>query len=81
MGSIWWLYGIGWAGDAPIWEEVEIVEGTDAEGHLTFAALDEANLLRTESLSSRMRPSLRRRGGRGRVRRRLADHGFGRSQQ
>ena len=52
MGSIWWLYGIGWAGDAPIWEEVEIVEGTDAEGHLTFAALDEANLLRTESLPS-----------------------------
>ena len=52
MGSIWWLYGIGWAGDAPIWEEVEIVEGTDAEGHLTFAALDEANLLRTESIPS-----------------------------
>ena len=52
MGSIWWLYGIGWAGDSPIWEEVEIVEGTDAEGHLTFAALDEANVLRTESLSS-----------------------------
>ena len=52
MGSIWWLYGIGWAGDTPMWEEVEIVEGTDAEGHLTFAALDEANLLRTESLPS-----------------------------
>ncbi len=50
MGSIWWIYGIGWAGDAPIWEEVEIVEGTDSEGHLTFAALDEANLLQTESL-------------------------------
>ena len=58
MGSIWWLYGIGWAGDAPIWEEVEIVEGTGAEGHLTFAALDEANLLRTDP-PSRMRPSLR----------------------
>ena len=52
MGSIWWIYGIGWVGDAPIWEEVEIVEGTDSEGHLTFAALDEANELRTESLPS-----------------------------
>ena len=52
MGSIWWIYGIGWVGDAPIWEEVEIVEGTDDEGHLTFAALDEANELRTETLPS-----------------------------
>ncbi|MEM9468271.1 MAG: hypothetical protein AAGA90_23085 [Actinomycetota bacterium] len=52
MGSIWWIYGIGWAGDAPTWEEVEIVEGFDEEGHLTFAALDEANLLLTESLPS-----------------------------
>ncbi len=50
MGSIWWIYGIGWVGDAPTWEEVEIVEGFDEEGHLTFAALDEANLLRSESL-------------------------------
>ena len=52
MGSIWWIYGIGWVGDAPTWEEVEIVEGFDEEGHLTFAALDEANLLRSESLPS-----------------------------
>lgn len=52
MGSVWWIYGIGWVGDAPIWEEVEIVEGTDDEGHLTFAALDEANELRTETLPS-----------------------------
>lgn len=50
MGVIWWIYGIGWSGDAPVWEEVEIVEGTEAEGHLTFAALDEANLLRSEAL-------------------------------
>ncbi|MEM9522162.1 MAG: hypothetical protein AAGA37_22840 [Actinomycetota bacterium] len=50
MGSIWWIYGIGWVGDAPVWEEVEIVEGTDDEGHLFFAALDEANALRTEAL-------------------------------
>ena len=50
MGSVWWLYGFGWVGDGPVWEEVEIVEGTDEEGHLTFAALDEANALRTESL-------------------------------
>jgi len=50
MGSIWWIYGIGWSGDAPVWEEIEIVEGTVEEGHLTFAALDEANLLRSEAL-------------------------------
>jgi len=50
MGSIWWIYGIGWAGDAPTWGEVEIVEGTDDEGHLTYAALDEANALQSESL-------------------------------
>lgn len=52
MGSVWWIYGFGWVGDGPAWEEVEIVEGSDEEGHLTFAALDEANLLRTESLPS-----------------------------
>lgn len=49
MGSIWWIYGIGWAGDAPTWQEVEIVESAD-EGHLFFAALDEANELQSESL-------------------------------
>ena len=52
MASIWWIYGFGYVGDGPAWEEVEIVEGTDEEGHLTFAALDDANLLRTESLPS-----------------------------
>ncbi len=52
MGAIWWIYGIGYAGDAPTWEQVEIVEGTSDEGHLTFAALDEANELRSEELLS-----------------------------
>jgi len=52
MGSIWWIYGIGWSGDGPVWEEIEIVEGTEAEGHLTFAALDEANGLHSEQLPS-----------------------------
>jgi len=52
MASIWWLYGIGYAGDSPVWEELEIVEGSDAEGHLTFAALGEANQLHTEDLPS-----------------------------
>ena len=42
MGAVWWIYGIGYRGDAPTWEEVEIAEGTDEEGHLSFAALDEA---------------------------------------
>ena len=50
MSSIWWIYGIGYRGDAPRWEEVEIVEALDSEGHLTFAALDEAEELRSEDL-------------------------------
>lgn len=24
MGVVWWVYGIGWAGDAPTWQAVEI---------------------------------------------------------
>ena len=51
MASIWWIYGIGYAGDNPVWEQVEIVEGTDDEGHLTFAALDATDGLLTENLS------------------------------
>lgn len=50
MGSIWWIYGIGYAGDAPVWEEVEIVEAAPGEQHLEFAALDEANALHSEAL-------------------------------
>lgn len=50
MAAIWWIYGIGYRGDAPTWQEVEIVEGFDSEGHLTFAALDEAEQLRSEDL-------------------------------
>ena len=49
MGSIWWIYGIGWVGDAPTWQEVEIVESAD-EGDLFFAALDEAGELQSEAL-------------------------------
>ncbi|MDE0066139.1 MAG: hypothetical protein OXN44_04610 [Acidimicrobiaceae bacterium] len=50
MAAIWWIYGIGYRGDAPRWEQVEIVEGFGGEGHLSFAALDEAELLRSENL-------------------------------
>ena len=50
MATIWWMYGIGYRGDAPSWEEVEIAEGLDEEGHLAFAALDEAEELRSEDL-------------------------------
>lgn len=50
MAAIWWIYGIGYRGDAPTWHEVEIVEGFDSEGHLAFAALDEAEALRSELL-------------------------------
>jgi len=52
MATIWWIYGIGYAGDRPVWEEVEIVSGSDVGGHLTFAALDETDDLRTEDLQA-----------------------------
>ncbi len=50
MAAIWWIYGIGYRGDAPSWQQVEIVEGSDDEGHLAFAALDEAEALQSEGL-------------------------------
>lgn len=50
MAAIWWIYGIGYRGDAPTWQQVEIVEGFADEGHLEFAALDEAEALRSEML-------------------------------
>lgn len=52
MAAIWWVYGIGYRGDAPTWEQVEIVEGFEGEGHLAAAALDEAEALRSEQLAS-----------------------------
>lgn len=51
MATVWWVYGIGYAGDAPSWELVEIVEGSEG-GDLEFAALDEAEALRSEQLPS-----------------------------
>ncbi len=42
MGAFWWVRGIGYVGDAPSWQVVEIVEGD-----LGGAALDEATLLPT----------------------------------
>ena len=50
MATTWWMYGIGYAGDTPTWELVEIIEGDASEGHLTFAALDQAERLRSEDL-------------------------------
>lgn len=50
MATVWWIYGFGYVGDGPVWEQVEIVEAAPGENHLEFAALDEANALRTESL-------------------------------
>ncbi len=40
MAAVWWIYGIGWAGDAPSWrlQEMNI-------GNLEVAALDEATRL------------------------------------
>jgi len=51
MGTVWWIYGIGWIGDAPSWELEEIVESTD-NGDLELAALDETEQLQSEQLPS-----------------------------
>jgi len=42
MGAFWWVRGIGYHGDPPSWQLVEIVEGD-----LDKAALDQATLLPT----------------------------------
>ncbi len=49
MGSIWWIYGIGYAGDRPVFEELEIVDADEA-GHLDLAANDTAETLQSEEL-------------------------------
>ena len=40
MATVWWIYGIGWAGDSPTWQLQEI-----NVGNLDAAALDEATTL------------------------------------
>jgi hypothetical protein len=50
MGSVWWIYGIGYAGDRPVFEEIEIVEGDLGGAHLEFAANDTAETLSSEQL-------------------------------
>ena len=40
MAAVWWIYGIGWAGDTPTWQLQEI-----NVGDLDAAALDEARVL------------------------------------
>ena len=50
MGSVWWIYGIGYAGDGPVFEQVEIVDGVIGGADLEFAANDTAETLRSEDL-------------------------------
>jgi hypothetical protein len=50
MGSVWWIYGIGYAGDRPVFEELEIVESDLGGAHLDFAANDTAETLASEGL-------------------------------
>jgi hypothetical protein len=50
MASVWWIYGIGYAGDRPVFEGLEIVEGLPGEAHLEFAANDTAETLSSENL-------------------------------
>ena len=54
MGSVWWIYGIGYAGDRPTFVEVEIVEEDidETREHLRFAENDTAETLRSENLST-----------------------------
>ncbi|MFT5201751.1 MAG: hypothetical protein ACI9C1_001129 [Candidatus Aldehydirespiratoraceae bacterium] len=49
MGSVWWIYGIGYAGDRPVFEELEIVDARDGI-HLDLAANDVAEQLQSEHL-------------------------------
>ncbi len=49
LGIVWWMYGIGYKGDPPTWKQVEIVASVD-QGDLNLAALDKANVLRSETL-------------------------------
>jgi hypothetical protein len=49
MGSVWWIYGIGYAGDRPVFEELEIVDANDGI-HLDLAATDVAEDLQSENL-------------------------------
>ncbi|MGI9603897.1 MAG: hypothetical protein ACR2QE_18580 [Acidimicrobiales bacterium] len=37
MGFVWWIYGIGWVGDSPTWQVIDVVEGP-----LVTSDLDEA---------------------------------------
>lgn len=53
MGVIWWIYGIGWIGDAPSWEPIDINQGCIAGAEpsatsdcgLTVSGLDQARRL------------------------------------
>ncbi|MEM7141540.1 MAG: hypothetical protein AAF548_10955 [Actinomycetota bacterium] len=52
MGAIWWIYGIGYVGDRPTFNELEIVE-SDIDGtgeHLLFAENDTAESLQSQDL-------------------------------
>lgn len=44
MGVVWLIYGIGWRGQPPEWELVEIVHASDSDG-LQFAETEEAHVL------------------------------------
>jgi len=45
MGFVWWIYGIGWIGDSPTWEVIDVVEGD-----LDTSSLDEARDLPNRSV-------------------------------
>ena len=50
MATTWWIYGIGYAGDRPVFEQLEIVEGDVGGRALDFAELDKAKELSSEGL-------------------------------
>ena len=52
MGSVWWIYGIGYAGDRPTFELLEIVDADLEESgeHLRFAENDTAETLQSQDL-------------------------------
>ena len=47
MGSIWWVYGVGWVGEAPSWNTIEINQ-TVGGGPIALADLDTAAQVPTD---------------------------------
>ncbi|HUP72870.1 MAG TPA: hypothetical protein VM282_07465 [Acidimicrobiales bacterium] len=48
MATVWWIFGIGWAGSAPSWQTIDIVRG----GDLTRSSVEKVRDLPNDPLPS-----------------------------